>query len=177
MGLRFKILAILLGTLTVLAVTSVSVLRVQANAQQQRQEHTDVTRDMRRLLNALNTPLIQLDSILRSWAHWTEFYKHARHPDPAFRKAELSAEALRLAQQPGRQGAAVGDATDSQTIGVGQTQAHGLVDSGQYVAIARLDEAAEDCRNMLLAISAGAAWIGQQGGDASRSQHLGRQPP
>ena len=98
MGLRTKITLALLLVLLSLAGATVAVLRIDMHRQLDFLEKTETSGDLRRLLVSLGAQMMQVDSLLGSWANWTEFYKHAKQANPDFVEQELSVEAFRVAQ-------------------------------------------------------------------------------
>lgn len=94
MGLRAKIIVALLLILTALATAGSLGLRWEMERSFRVSERGEAVSDLRRLLLALDAQQLQIDSILGSWANWTELYEHARQPDPAFVARELGPEAL-----------------------------------------------------------------------------------
>ncbi len=97
MGLRRWISVLLLGTLSLLAVLMLVTLRWDTQQQAARLEEVEARGEMLRLMATLEARTLEVNGALKSWANWTELYKHLEKPDPRFSRDELSAQALVVA--------------------------------------------------------------------------------
>jgi diguanylate cyclase (GGDEF)-like protein len=97
MNLRWKIIAFLIGTLSVLSYGSVAFLQRQLMSEALIREGVEAEKDMRRLLLALDHQVDGLRVVLGSWANFTGLYQHAVKPDAEFRREELSDVSMRAA--------------------------------------------------------------------------------
>lgn len=98
MGLRTKVLIVMVALLTLLATASTALVHFRVSDSIRERESIDATRDMRLLLAVLNTQLVQIDGVLSSWSNWTGLYEHAASPNADFRAHELSAPAVAVGQ-------------------------------------------------------------------------------
>lgn len=97
MGLRFTLILIVSAVLALSGAGMVLVFRHQLAAEAAAADRSGAHKDMDRLLLALNQQVAELDVVLGSWANYTSFYEHAAKPNAAFRRDELSADALAAA--------------------------------------------------------------------------------
>jgi len=94
MGLRRLIVLVLLGTLTVLALLTLTALRWDTQQKAIQLENVEAKSELRRLLGMLEATSLEVNGVLKSWANWTELYDHFAKPDPKFSRDELNPATL-----------------------------------------------------------------------------------
>lgn len=97
MGLRMTLILALAGILVLLGMSATLLFQEQLRVEAAVADRSGAEKDMKRLLLALDQQIAELDIVLGSWANYTSFYEHAAHPSEAFRRDELSADALTAA--------------------------------------------------------------------------------
>jgi diguanylate cyclase (GGDEF)-like protein len=94
MSLRTKITLALVGTLALLALLIMGVLRSEAQVSAQRLERAESKAELKRLLFALESQSQLVLGVLTSWSNWTDLYRHAQQPSAQFRDSELMPSAI-----------------------------------------------------------------------------------
>jgi diguanylate cyclase (GGDEF)-like protein len=94
MGLRLKIVTILVLVLGLFAVANVLIYEQQAIRAAEAQERSEATHSLLRLLQAMDSQLSQLDAVLGGWSNWTSLYEHAARPSKTFLRDEWTENGL-----------------------------------------------------------------------------------
>jgi diguanylate cyclase (GGDEF)-like protein len=97
LGLRRKISLYLVSILSILALLTLVVLRWQGEQKGNQLEDVEARGDFRRLMVTFQSSTFGLNGTLKSWANRTDLYDYFVDRAPQFRKDELSAEALAVA--------------------------------------------------------------------------------
>lgn len=97
-GLRPRIAILLLLPIALLAALAQWLLQRDTETHLLALEQAEALGDYQRVLASVDGQAQNLSGVLRSWSNWTALYDHLVKPDPAFREAELTPEALVVAQ-------------------------------------------------------------------------------
>lgn len=98
MGLRAKLVVALLVVFGVLGAMTITTMYAQLASSYRKFELETARADMRRLVEALDNAVQQLDDALLEWATWTELYDFMRTPSTRFRRAYLTPDAVAQAR-------------------------------------------------------------------------------
>lgn len=97
-GLRPRIAILLLIPLALLAALAQWVLQRDTERHLLVLEQAEALGDFQRVRASVDGQAQNLAGVLLSWSNWTALYDHAVKPSPEFRRAELTPEALVVAQ-------------------------------------------------------------------------------
>lgn len=97
-GLRLRIVFLLLLPLALLAALAQWVLQRDTERHLLVLEQTEAEGDFQRVRAAMDGQAQNISGVMRSWSNWSALYDHAVQPDPEFRQTELTPAALAVAQ-------------------------------------------------------------------------------
>lgn len=185
MGIRFKLLLTFVLSFGLLAVVSLALLRRSLDASYEAIERRELASHMGRIVQSIESELGHLNSLTLDWAVWSEMYRYANHPDPAWARENIGPHALdtaglSLVMVYDRQGQLLSFNTNAKlTLQAGVTSPLSLLGSSPYIGL--ITDAAGRPSCGLMKTQAGlmlSCWAhikrSDSGGDFSGSVVMGR---